>query len=294
MKTSVHRSYAFTINNYDEAVLVSLRESLQKEKVRYAIFGREKASTGTPHLQGYLSLYTPCSVQAAKRDFLTAAAHIEVAKASEQKNRQYCSKEGQIEEFGRQSNAGDRTDLKSFQAAVNDGCYDLKRLREDFPSVCANYPRYVSDYVYDNIPVPSIPAHSLLPWQQELNQRLLHEPDDRKVIFVVDILGNKGKTWFAKDYCGLHDNAFLMRPGKHADMAYMLPCTLRVLFLDCTRKQVEFMPYTFLEELKDGYVSSTKYESRIKKYNKMHVVVLMNQYPDPIALSLDRYDMMIL
>lgn len=80
-----------------------------------------------------------------------------------------------------------------------------------------------------------------------------------------------------------------MRPGKHADMTYMLPPTLRVLFLDCTRKQVEYMPYTFLEELKDGYVSCTKYESCVKKYPKLHVVVLMNQDPDVTALSEDRY-----
>ena len=49
------------------------------------------------------------------------------------------------------------------------------------------------------------------------------------------------------------------------------------------------MPYTFMEELKDGYVSCSKYESCIKKYEKVHVVVLMNQEPDMSALSEDRY-----
>lgn len=288
----VARNFTFTINNYDEAELVSLRASLSKEEVRYAIFGYEVGKSGTPHLQGYLSLKKPLSPQGAKRDYLVATAHIEVAKASEHKNREYCSKDGKIEEFGRTSQQGRRTDLTDFQEAVKSGILDPKRLREEFPDVCAKYPRFVADYIRDQIPDPEIPAHALSDWQQELNQKLIHEPDDRKVIFVVDKVGNKGKSWFAKYYCKLHDNAFLMRPGKHADMAYMLPPTLRVLFLDCTRKQVEYMPYTFLEELKDGYVSCTKYESCIKKYNKVHVVVLLNQDPDRFALSEDRYEMM--
>uniref|UniRef100_UPI00404810C6 hypothetical protein n=1 Tax=Yoonia sp. TaxID=2212373 RepID=UPI00404810C6 len=62
------------------------------------------------------------------------------------------------------------------------------------------------------------------------------------------------------------------------------------LFLDCTRKQVEYMPYTFLEELKDGLVMCSKYESCIKKYAAVHVVCLMNQMPDSTALSADRYN----
>lgn len=283
------RNFAFTVNNYTDSVLDSLRQSLSKEGVRYAIFGYEVGQSGTPHLQGYLSLKKSTRVQAAKRDYLVATAHIEVAKASEQKNKAYCSKEGKTEEFGQSNEQGKRSDLVGFQETVKSGVFDLKRLREEFPEVCAKYPRFVTEYIRDQIPDPEIPMHPLRDWQQELNQRLLREPGDREVIFVVDHQGNKGKSWFAKYYCKLHRDAFLMRPGKHADMTYMLPSILRVLFLDCTRKQVEYMPYTFLEELKDGYVSSTKYESCVKKYPKLHVVVLMNQDPDPTALSEDRY-----
>lgn len=76
---------------------------------------------------------------------------------------------------------------------------------------------------------------------------------------------------------------------KHADMAYALPNVLRVLFLDCTRQQVEFLPYSFIESLKDGVVFSPKYESRVKHYGPVHVVVMMNQNPDMDKLSEDRY-----
>jgi len=284
--------WCFTLNNYDETELDSIRQSLSKEEIRYAIFGKEVGENGTPHLQGYVSFKTRKRLKPVKK-VVGERAHVEVAKGNERQNRTYCSKaDPEPEEFGIPSHPGKRNDLEDFKNSVKSGVLDLKRLREDHSEIVAKYPRFVGDYIRDQIPDPKIPDHPLNDWQQELYQKLIHEPDDREVIFVVDPVGNKGKSWFAKYYCGKHDNAFLMRPGKHADMAYQLPPTLRVLFLDCTRKQVEYMPYTFMEELKDGYVSCTKYESCVKKYEKIHVVVLMNQSPDVTALSEDRYSYM--
>lgn len=280
--------WCFTLNNYVETELVSLRESLSKEEVRYAVFGKEKGSEGTPHLQGYVSFRKVKRFNAVKR-LVGERCHLERAKGNEEQNYDYCTKDGEYEEFGERSTIGKRSDLEEFKEAVKSGIRNPKRLREEFSDVCAKYPRFVSEYIRDNVPEPTLEMHPLRDWQQDLYKKLTHEPDDREVVFVVDYEGNKGKSWFAKYYCHLHDNAFMMRPGKHADMAYMLPPELRVLFLDCTRKQVEYMPYTFMEELKDGYVGSTKYESCIKKYPKLHVVVLMNQDPDFSALSDDRY-----
>lgn len=280
--------WCFTLNNYVETELVSLRESLSKEEVRYAVFGKEKGSEDTPHLQGYVSFRKVKRFNAVKR-LVGERCHLERAKGNEEQNYNYCTKDGEYEEFGERSTIGKRSDLEEFKEAVKSGIRNLKRLREEFSDVCAKYPRFVSEYIRDNVPEPTLEMHPLRDWQQDLYKKLTHEPDDREVVFVVDYEGNKGKSWFAKYYCHLHDNAFMMRPGKHADMAYMLPPELRVLFLDCTRKQVEYMPYTFMEELKDGYVGSTKYESCIKKYPKLHVVVLMNQDPDFSALSDDRY-----
>lgn len=285
--TSPSKTFVFTLNNYDEAELESLRKGLQAE-ARYAIVGKEVGESGTPHLQGYVSFSKTKRFTGVKK-LVGDRAHIEKAKGNEQSNFDYCSKQGDYEEFGHRSSPGKRSDLDAFCDAVKAGNRDVKKLRDEFRDVFAKYSRFVIDYIRDSVDDPVIPDHPLRDWQEDLNQILIHEPDDRKVIFVVDYEGNKGKSWFAKYYCSLHDNAYLMRPGKHADMAYMLPFELRVLFLDCTRKQIEFMPYTFLEELKDGYVGSTKYESCVKKYAKMHVVVLMNQDPDMSALSADRY-----
>lgn len=281
------KRWCFTLNNYDQTELDAIRESLSTA-ARYAIIGKEVGKEGTPHLQGYVSFTKNYRLTGIKK-LLGDRAHCEIAEGDEHSNYNYCSKEGDFIEIGERRSAGKRSDLEDFKEAVKAGNRDPKRLREDFSEVCCKYPRFVAEYIRDNVPEPILEMHPLRDWQQELYSKLTHKPDDRQVIFVVDYEGNKGKSWFAKYYCHLHDNAFLMRPGKHADMAYMLPPTLKVLFLDCTRKQVEYMPYTFMEELKDGYVGSSKYESCIKKYDNLHVVVLMNQDPDRAALSDDRY-----
>jgi len=285
------RRFCFTLNNYDEAELVSLRESLSQEQVRYAVFGKEISETGTPHLQGYIAFTSTKRFKAAKK-MVCDRAHVEVAKGNEASNFDYCSKDGCFEEFGKRASPGKRMDLEAFKDIVKRGVTDKKQLIEDCTEVYAKYPRFVNDYLFFQVPEPDIPMHPLKPWQQELYQRLIHEPEDRKVIFAVDYKGNTGKSWFAKYYCKLHENGFYMRSGKHADMAYAMPPTFRVLFIDCTRKKAEFLSYSFIEEVKDGYVSSFKYESFIKRYPNVHVVVLMNENPAMDALSSDRYDMM--
>ena len=283
----ISRRWCFTLNNYTEVELESLRLSLQT-KARYAIIGKERGKEGTLHLQGYVSLHSNARLKGIKK-ILGDRAHAEVAKGNETENYQYCSKDGDFEEIGTRACPGKRTDLDDFCDYVTAGHYDIPDLRENFREVFAKYPRFCTDYVRDKIPAPEVPSHPLRDWQQDLYANLSLAPDDRKVIFIVDRVGNKGKSWFAKYYCSLHSNAFLMKPGKHADMAYVLPHILRVLFLDCTRKQVEHLPYSLIESLKDGYVMSAKYESCMKKYPPMHVVVLLNEDPDLNALSQDRY-----
>jgi hypothetical protein len=65
---------------------------------------------------------------------------------------------------------------------------------------------------------------------------------------------------------------------------------MRVFFLDCPRsKQGDFIQYDLLEELKNGLFFKNKYESRMVELAPPHVVVLMNESPDPTKLSADRY-----
>jgi len=176
--------------------------------------------------------------------------------------------------------------------AVKSGVFDMKILREKYSNQCARYPKFITDYINDNRPVLPVPIHPLRPWQQTLYDDLAHEPCARKIIFIVDTEGNQGKSWFAHYYMTLFpDNSQLILPGKKADMAYALQETVRTLFVDCPRsKQGEYIQYDFLEEVKNGFVFSTKYASQMKRLQKVHVVVFMNEQPDAYKLSHDRYD----
>lgn len=276
--------WCYTLNNYTSEDEIYL----QSVTCKYHVYGREVGESGTRHLQGFITFSGQKRLSGVRK--ICERAHWEVTKGTSVQAADYCKKDGDWVEFGTPPAQGSRTDLEAFKEVVKTGVLDPKDLREQFSEVWAKYPRFCMDYIHDNLPELEIPFHALREWQQTLNHELNLEPDDRTVKFIVDTAGNKGKSWFAKYYQSLHKDVFIMRPGKHADMAYMLPPKVRVLFLDCTRQQVEYLPYTFLEELKDGYVMSTKYECRNKTYGKMHVVVLMNQFPDMDKLSADRYN----
>jgi len=293
------KHWAITLNNYSDDELEIFKTD-HGETV-YVCGQQEVAESGTPHIQAFVSFKRQVRLNGVKKVYGTRI-HAEIARATPAQNREYCSKSktavpDTFFELGElpEGHSGQRNDLEAFKEAVRDnGVLCVKRLREEFSDVCAKYPRFVSEYIRDNLPEPTLEDHPLYDWQQDLKDQLRTEPDSRKVIFVVDTKGNKGKSWFAHWYCKNNEKAFLMRPGKHADMAYLVPQPLRVLFLDCTRTQVEYLPYTFLEEMKDGYLMSTKYESCVKKYDLLHVVVLMNQFPDTTALSEDRYHVITL
>lgn len=72
------------------------------EKINYCIVGAETASTGTRHFQIYIQFKNQRSGRAVLNAFNRAELypHIEKARASPLKNKEYCSKEGNYAEFG--------------------------------------------------------------------------------------------------------------------------------------------------------------------------------------------------
>ena len=71
----------------------------------------------------------------------------------------------------------------------------------------------------------------------------------------------------------------------------MLLIGITYFYYDCpTRsKQGDFIQYDFIEELKNGFIFSPEYESKVKKLKVPHIVVCMNEYPNMTKLSGDRY-----
>lgn len=89
---SRNRNFTFTLNNYtaeDES-------RIQLLEVKYLVYGRERGSSGTKHLQGYVCWKNPKSLSATRA--LLPRAHIEVARGSHSQASNYCKK-GQGTEF---------------------------------------------------------------------------------------------------------------------------------------------------------------------------------------------------
>lgn len=89
------KRWTFTINNYTEED----KENAKVWDYKYIIMGYEIApNTGTPHIQGYVVFNREHRLSAVKK--LHGTAHWETAKASTEKNIEYCSKSGDFEEIG--------------------------------------------------------------------------------------------------------------------------------------------------------------------------------------------------
>ena len=56
-------------------------------------------------------------------------------------------------------------------------------------------PRFFADFIDDHLDVDDpVQTHPLRGWQQELYSCLTKAPDPRHIIFVVDTVGNQGKS----------------------------------------------------------------------------------------------------
>lgn len=288
MSRSKH--WCFTLNNWNTEDVERL--AALEGSVDYLVYGKEVGTSGTPHLQGFVSF--PDRIRLTTVIQKIGQAHCTVARKIAEAI-EYCKKDGVVTEFGTPPRgSGRRNDLDDFKAAVLAGQYCMRTLRRDFSDTVARYPRFCIDFVNDNVPRPAVPAHPLRPWQATLYQDLARSPGDREVIFIVDVTGNTGKSWFCHYYASNHDNAQVLLPGRKQDMTYALETNIRVLFMDAPRsRQGDIIQYDFLEDVKNGYVFSSKYESRAKHLGKVHVVVMMNEGPDESKLSRDRYDIRV-
>jgi Putative viral replication protein len=208
------KNWCFTLQNWTEEDVERLK---QLRDVQYLVCGKEVASTGTPHLQGYVQFKTKIRL-AQVQSRIKKNMHCSVARDQEG-SITYCKKEGNWFEVGqlKQSNQGKRNFMELFKEAVQSGERNPKKLREDHSKVAAMYPRFFNDYINDNQTRRTFAEHEKRTWQIELSNILNGEPDPRKIIFVVDSVGNTGKTWFCHRYAAEHefpDNIQIIPPGK--------------------------------------------------------------------------------
>lgn len=115
------RNWCFTLNNYSESDLESLRGDKFRTQVKYSIIGFESGSKEqTPHLQGFIVLQNAKTFSAVKK-LLGERYHIEKCIGKPEENIAYCSKDGTFEEFGLRPQRGQRSDLSRVKDLVKQG-----------------------------------------------------------------------------------------------------------------------------------------------------------------------------
>ena len=124
----------------------------------------------------------------------------------------------------------------------------------------------------------------LMEWQERAEHLLLNQ-SERQILFIVDRVGNKGKTWFAQNMHKKHGAViFDQSDQRHCSLMWKME---KIVIFDVPRSAVP--SYACMEAFKNGYVISEKYRSQQKYQDGMKVAVMMNRTPSMTQLSRDRY-----
>jgi len=228
---------------------MEMMETVFKDRCSGYIFEEEVGDEGTPHLQGYLEFSKRIRAFSLK---LPKQIHWEIAKGSRMDNIKYCSKDK-----GRQAH------------------YSLN----------FKPPR----------PFKVLTEDQLRPWQKGLIDIANSEPDDRTLIWIWSQMGNLGKTTFCKYLT--HLLGAIPLGGKAADVRNGIVSfvndkgtTPELICIPIPRSfKEEYVSYEAMENAKDMYFYSGKYEGGAVCGNCPHVFVFSNFEPDYSKMSTDRW-----
>lgn len=284
------RHFTFTHHDYTDEIVEKYKDFHNHSALQYIVIGYEVApTTGRPHLQGYMYFKNERGSKGLSKYF-GKKCYLLKSYGSPTQNRTYALKEGKpCHEWGTIPNPGARTDIQLLREAIKSGNFNRRSLRE-ISDAAVRYPEMVDTLIDDYKPKRAPPQIELYDWQERLVEVVKSPPHDRKIYFVVDVQGCGGKTTFGLWLSRTFDNVQILQPGKKSDMAYCLKDSTTTLIVDCPRCRSEYFQYDFLEEVKNGMVFSTKYQSRTKELDPCHVIVFMNEMPDMTKLSQDRYE----
>lgn len=125
-------------------------------------------------------------------------------------------------------------------------------------------------------------------WQSQLIT-LSGMQKEREIYWIVDPIGNNGKTFLSYYLSDLHGALRVSNPSSN-DFAYAYDYQDIVIF-DYNRVAEKHINYSLLEDLKNGSLWSPKYQSSVKSFREKNVTVICfaNYPPDFSALSHDRW-----
>lgn len=256
-QVSPKKKWCFTLNNYTSDHEEKIQSSI-KTYCKIGFYNKEIGESGTPHLQGYIEFEfkkRPITIFGIKQ------IHWEGAKGNLDANLKYCSKDC--------DGINNMTFIHGYKGPTK-----LKVIKE------------------------------LRPWQQstiELIDMEFCQDDNRSINWIYDKEGMAGKTQFCKYMTTVEKQLLIITGGGYKDIACCLNLYMDNKDFDINDRTVVFfnvprdsddsgmISYKALESLKDGLITSTKYESRTLVFNSPSVWVFSNNLPETHKLSADRW-----
>ena len=245
-------SRCFTFNNYTDQQMTSVKEKINLYCAK-AVFQEEIGENGTPHLQGYINL---TKAGRPLQLFAIPQIHWEKAKGNEKQNVAYCTK---------------TETRKAGTVPFKKGLRCVSQLRHT-------------------------PTEALYPWQRTIRTSLLSQAgkSQRKCPWYWDD-GNTGKSTLVRNL--LCTEKCIIVGGKAKDIYFAIATwvekngpELPLILFELKRSEENFVSYTGMEAVLDGYFFSAKYESGMCVFNPNGIGVFANFPPKRDRLSKDRWD----
>lgn len=198
---------------------------------------------------------------------------------------------------------GKRSDLDSVKQDIANG-HSYDEICETHFDTVAKYSRFIQERIQArdsgaelSSSLKEYDSAVWKPWQQDVIDLVQQAPNPRKIHWFWENTGNIGKSWLAK-YLAAAFKAILLKPGKQADLSYIISkSTSKLVIFDLSRTNApsegreHFLDsaYSLAEDLKNGMIQSTKYDSTTMIRGTSHVIFFANFAPDMTKWSEDRY-----
>ncbi len=152
--------------------------------------------------------------------------------------------------------------------------------------------------IYTNLDMEDFNEYDTIEWKEWQKEVIetVEKPckEDRKINWIWDDKGNVGKSYLTK-YLMRVENALVVE-GKKSDIFHQIAkrkeegIAISLVIIDVPRSSFNNISYSAIECIKNGFISSGKYEGGQYTFKSPHIYIFANQEPDLSKFSKDRWN----
>ncbi len=152
--------------------------------------------------------------------------------------------------------------------------------------------------IYTNLDLENFSEYDQIEWrgwQKDIIDKISKPcSDDRKINWLYDKKGGTGKSYLTK-YLMRVENALVV-DGKKTDIFHQIAkrkeegIAVPLVIIDVPRASFSNISYSAIECIKNGFISSGKYEGGQYTFKSPHVIIFANTPPDKKKFSKDRWN----